>query len=34
MEVNIANKQTNEKLENMVGQDEIQEDVDEMMREL
>jgi hypothetical protein len=34
MEMEIANKQTNEKMENLVGHEDYEEDVDQMMKEL
>lgn len=34
MEIEISNKQTNQKLEDLVGHEEYEEDVDEMMKEL
>ena len=34
MEIEISNKQTNQKLEDLVAHEEYEEDVDEMMKEL
>lgn len=34
MEIEIANKETNEKLDNLVGKDDNEEDIDAMLRDL